>query len=93
MAFLSSALVAAMTRVSIWMSCLPAHPLNALFLKKPKELDLQRQRNFPDFIQKERSATRRFNPSHALDMSAGERAFFVAKQFAFQKCFRESRCS
>ena len=29
-----------------------AHPLNAVFLLKPQQLDLQRQWDFPDFIQK-----------------------------------------
>ena len=50
---------------------------------------MNRRVNLPDFIEKKRSALRLLEPADAPFMRAGERAFFVAEQFAFQKCRRE----
>jgi hypothetical protein len=65
----------------------PADTLKTLVLQKPEEFDLQRQGNFPDLVQKERAAFRRFDAALALGMCARERAFFMSEEFAFQKCF------
>ena len=88
MPFLRSALVAAITRVSISMDCRPPTRSMRLLLQKAKQFNLQRQRDFTDFIQKKRSATGAFQFAFALGVRAGERAFFMAEQFAFQQGFR-----
>ena len=67
----------------------PADPFNRLFLQKTKQLHLQRHGDFTNFIQKKRSVGGRLDPAFSLNMGAGERAFFVSKQFTFQKRFRD----
>ena len=61
--------------------------MKALFLKKTKQLDLKRRRKFPDFIKEKRSIGSIFDQAFALGMGAGERAFFVPKEFALQQIF------
>src|SRR5712691_1044214 len=59
--------------------------LKALLLKKTKELNLNRRREFSDFIKKESSLGGVLEQSFALRMGAGERTFFVAEKFAFEQ--------
>ena len=89
MAFFRSELVAAVTRVSIWMACLPPTRSMHCSWRKRRSLTCNRQGNFADFIQEERSAVGGFEASFALGVGAGEGAFFMAEQFAFQKRFRD----
>ncbi len=58
-------------------------------LNTPVSITLQRktERKVVAFIQKNRAAVRLLKSPDALSRRAGERAFFVAEQFAFQKCF------
>ena len=66
-----------------------ADPLDALLLEEAEKFDLQREGNFADFIQEKRAADGGFKASFALGVGAGEGAFFVPEQFAFQKRFRD----
>ncbi len=65
-----------------------ADAFDAFFLEETEELDLERERNFADFVQEEGAAAGAFKAAFALGMGAGEGAFFVAEQFAFEEGFR-----
>ena len=58
--------------------------LNALFLQKAKQFDLQQGGKLADLVQEQSSASRALDAALALDMRASERAFFVAEQLALQ---------
>ena len=58
MAFFRSALVAAITRASTWMSAAPPDALDRLLLQEAQQLHLERQGQFADFIQEQRAACR-----------------------------------
>ena len=65
------------------------HPFDGLFLEKPQDLHLQRQRQFADFVEEQRPARGGFDASLPLDMRPGKGAFFMTEQLAFQKIFRD----
>ena len=64
-----------------------AHPLQALFLKKPEKLHLNGAWKLANFIQKEGAATGCFQQPFALNVRTGKGAFFVAEQLTLQKVF------
>ena len=68
-----------------------AEPLKRAVLQNPQQFDLDMQRDFPDLIKKDRSAFRQFEPPLAHLHRAGERAAFVAEEFALQQIFRQGR--
>ena len=78
-----------MTRTSERDRRLAANALEFLFLQHAQQLDLGGRRNVADFIQKNCSAVGNLKPAFAHGNRAGERAFFVAEQFAFDDGFRQ----
>ena len=56
-------------------------------LQKPQQLGLQRLAHVGDFIEKNRAAVGFLDAAGLLFQRAGERALFVAEQFAFQQRF------
>ena len=61
----------------------------SLFADHAQQLYLSGRRNFGHFIQKNRAAVRLLESSNPAFVGAGERAFFVAEQFAFEQRRRE----
>ncbi len=59
----------------------------AAVFQKPQQLGLKRLAHVGDFIEKNRAAIGFLDATEFLFERAGERAFFVAEQFAFQKRF------
>ena len=57
--------------------------------RKRRSLTCKRERDFADFVQEERAAVGGLEAAFALGMRAGEGAFFVPEQFAFQKRLRD----
>ena len=68
-----------------------AHPAEGAGLQKPQQLDLQGLRHIADLVQKQRAAVGGFNQAFLAHMRAGERAFFVAEQFALEQIVRQAR--
>ena len=65
-----------------------AHHL--LFLQNAQQAGLERQRHIANFIQKNRAAVCLFKQSFLAALPcAGERAPFIAEQFAFKQAFRQ----
>ena len=60
-------------------------------LQNAQKLRLHLQRQLADFIEKQRAAMSQLEPSDALRRWPGERAFFVAEQFAFDQARRDRR--
>ena len=56
-------------------------------LQKPQQLGLKRLAHVGDFVEKNRAAVGLLHASGFLFQRAGERAFFVAEQFAFEQRF------
>ena len=82
-----SRLVAAMRRTLTRSSCVPPTRVKVPSFEKPQELGLKRLAHVRDFIEKNRAAIGFFNATGLLFHRAGERALFVAKQFAFEQGF------
>ena len=68
-----------------------ADALEPAVLRHAQQFGLELRRHLGDFIQKNRAAVGHFKAADALGDGAGERAFFVPEQFAFQQRFREWR--
>jgi hypothetical protein len=64
-------------------------PLELLFLQNPQQLGLEGQREIANLIQENRPPVRQLKLPFLLRNRAGERAFLVAKQFAFQQLWGE----
>ena len=56
-----------------------------LFLNRPQQLDLHRQRKVSDFVEKQRAAACRLEQSFLVGDRAGETAFLVAEEFALHQ--------
>ena len=76
-----------MTRTSTWIGCVAADALEGAALQHAENFRLRGRRHVADFIQENRAVVALLEFADALDRRAGERAFFVAEQFAFQKLF------
>ena len=62
---------------------------NTLVLKEAKQFDLERRRQFTDFVQKKNPALCRFDPSLSLHVSAGKKgSALMAEELSFQEVFR-----
>ena len=61
------------------------------FLQEAQQLHLHGDGEIADFIQKQRSAVRRFGQTDATFTRVRKRAFFMAEQFGFDQCLRQSR--
>ena len=68
-----------------------AHALQFAFLQDAQELGLDLRGNLADFVQEDGAAVGQFKAAFALGEGAGERAFFVAEEFALDEVFREWR--
>ena len=58
------------------------------FLQDAQELGLDLRRDFADFVQKNGAVVGKLETAFAFGDGAGERAFLMAKKFAFDKIFR-----
>jgi len=56
-------------------------------LKNAQDFGLRWERHVADFIKEDRAAIALLEFADALDSCAGESAFFVAEEFAFEKIF------
>ena len=68
-----------------------AHPRKGALLDVAQKLDLHRQRDVADLVQKERSAIGGLGASDASGEGASEGALFVAKEFTFHQCLGQGR--
>ena len=57
-------------------------------LQHAQQFHLDGKRHVADFVEEKRAAVRLFEASGAAGDGTGERAFFVAEEFAFQQIFR-----
>ena len=62
-----------------------ADALNRFFLQDPQELGLHFEADVADFIKEEGAAVGQFEAADLVAMCAGERAFDVADEFAFEE--------
>jgi hypothetical protein len=74
-----------MTRTSTRISARPPTRLERLFFEEPKQFGLQARRHLADFVQEHGAAVGGFEQPALLLAGVGERAPFVAKQFAFEQ--------
>ena len=72
-------------------SLVRADALKSSFTQKAQQFHLDRSVNLADLVEKQRAALRLLKPADAPFVRAGERAAFVAEQFAFQQRRRERR--
>ena len=70
---------------------LAAHPLNAPFLKHPQEFGLRERAQVPDLVEEQRAAVRLLETPDPPRFRTGERAPFMAEQFAFEQHFGDGR--
>ena len=91
--FSRSALVAAMSRTSVWTVSVAADPLEALFLDQAQDLRLGQRGHFADFVEEDRAAVALLELADPLAVGPGEGALLVAEQFAFQERSRGWRRS
>src|SRR6185437_13935861 len=68
---------------------LGADPAELPVLQQLQKLGLQAQVEFGDFIEKESAAMGQFHTPWFRSVSAGEGAFFVPEEFAFQQRARD----
>ena len=68
-----------------------ADALKATILRHAQQFCLKLRRHFADFIKKDRPAAGGLETSDALSHRTGERALFVAEQFALEQRFRDGR--
>src|SRR6185312_3200910 len=65
-----------------------AHAFQLALLQDAQQFGLHVGRDFADFIEQNRATVGEFETAFALGEYAGERSFFVAEKFAFNKVFR-----
>ena len=70
-----------------------ADPLEHLFLDRPEQFRLLFQGNVVDVVEIERAPLGQIEAALALLLGAGERALFVAVQFAFDQLRRKERAA
>ena len=66
-----------------------ADPLDGALLQDAQQLGLHRQREFADFVEKDRAAVGLFESPFPRPVGSGEGPFFVAEQLAFDDAFRQ----
>ena len=77
--------MAAISRTSTFTRAIRAHRLEFLLLQNSQQLGLSFERQFGDFVQKQRAAVGVFKAADAPVGGAGECAFHVSEQFAFHQ--------
>ena len=65
-----------------------ADTLEFVLLNHSEKLRLHRERNFPNFVQKEGAMIGHFKAAQAIGQSPGKCTFDVAKEFALEECVR-----
>ena len=78
-----------MIRTSVVSVSLEPDPGKRAVLEHAQQFHLDGERHVADFIEKQGAAVGLFEAAGAAGDGAGERAFFVAEQFAFQQIFRD----
>src|SRR5262245_38786928 len=68
-----------------------AEPGDLAFLQRAQELPLRRRRQIADLVEQERSAVGQLEPADAASVRAGERAFLVTEELAFEQAFGQRR--
>src|SRR5207302_7198921 len=63
----------------------PAQPFELMVLQNPKQLGLQLQRDFADFVEEESALIRQFQAPNLLADRSSKCTLLVAEQFAFQQ--------
>src|SRR6185295_6600681 len=66
-----------------------SHPLELSLLQGAKQLHLDRERNLPDLVEKERSAVGELEPSLTTSHRSGEGTSLVSKELGLQQTLRE----
>src|SRR5207245_2919060 len=66
-------------------------PLEFLLLQNTKELGLQLKRDITDLIKEQRALVGQFKPADPLGDGAGEGAYLMAEQLAFEQPCRDRR--
>ena len=61
-----------------------------MFLQNTQEFHLRHQRKLSYFVQKDRTALRKFKITFLSLRSTSETSFFIAKEFAFDQTLRDS---
>ena len=69
----------------------PAHPFESSFFQHAQQFRLNRQRQFPNLIQKQRPAMRQIHLADLARARARERPSLVPEQLIFHKPFRNRR--
>ena len=64
-----------------------AHAFEAAFFEDPQKLGLAGEREFADFVEKQRAALGHFDFAGLAIAGSGERAAFVAEEFVFDETF------
>ncbi|EXI71617.1 MAG: hypothetical protein AW10_04272 [Candidatus Accumulibacter appositus] len=67
------------------------HPAIGASFQQPQQLDLDRERDVAQFVEKQRAARRRLDQSGRACRRAGEGTALMAKQSALEQRFRQSR--
>ena len=73
------------------LALVAAHRLEAALLQDAQQLGLDRDRHVADLVEEERAAIGGSEAPDAVGQRAGESAFDMPKQFAFQQRFRDGR--
>ena len=68
----------------------PADPAIGAGFEQAQQLDLEGERQLADLVEEQRAATGRFDQPLLAVAGAGERAFLVAEEFAFEQRFGHS---
>src|SRR5215831_17075718 len=64
-----------------------AEPLEFAVLQDAQQLDLNRRRDFTDFVEEKGTAIGQLESSFFTSIGAGKCTFFIAEQFRFEQCF------
>ena len=83
--------MAAISRTLVWIVSLPPTRSNCLILQHAENLGLHQRRHVADLVEEQRAAVALLELADPLAVGAGERAFFVAEQFAFQQLLGNGR--
>ena len=83
--------MAAIRRTLTEMGRVPAQPFDLSFLQRAQQLGLQVERQFANFVEKERALVGQFQAAHLARNRAGECALLVPEQFALQQSGGDGR--
>ena len=87
--WIMSRLVAEIRRKLTLTERLAADRIDFAFLQRAQQLDLRVERQFADFVEKQRAAIGFLELADPLFVRAGKRTFFVAEQRALDQILRD----